>query len=272
MKKNNGKYFIFIFIFCISQICLLFQGCLSDSIDPDEIKDVALYSDLGADEDCLKATENMFLWMGLTVELVKASDIKNNCLDHFKIVCFPGGDMYQYSQNLSLQGIENIRDFINDGGGYIGICGGAYFTGHTVFWQGTQLPATFLGIFPGATRGPVDDIAPYPNCTMCRVNIVDSTHPIILTEPGFEWIMYCYGPVFIPDQDVDIDILGRYEIGNQPAMIAFEYGIGRVFIIGTHPEFEEDSDRDGIDFSDLYDDRGSDWDLMKNATLWCLNG
>ncbi|MCK4835720.1 MAG: hypothetical protein KAT17_03750, partial [Candidatus Aminicenantes bacterium] len=128
IKKNKGKYFIFlIFIFCISQICLLFQGCLSDSIDPDEIKDVALYSDLGADEDCLRATENMFLWMGLTVELVKAFDIKNNCLDHFKIVCFPGGDMYQYSQDLFLQGIENIRNFINDGGGYIGICGGAYF-------------------------------------------------------------------------------------------------------------------------------------------------
>lgn len=80
-----------------------------------------------------------------------------------------------------------------------------------------------------------------------------------------------YGPVFIPDKDAEVDILRRYKIGNQPAMIAFEYGIGRVFIIGTHPEFEENSDRDGIDFSDLYDDQGSDWDLMKNATLWCLN-
>lgn len=45
-KLNNIRKLIaiVIFIFCISQICLLFQGCLSESIDPDEIKDVALYS------------------------------------------------------------------------------------------------------------------------------------------------------------------------------------------------------------------------------------
>jgi len=46
-KLNNIRKLIAIVIsiFCISQICLLFQGCLSESIDPDEIKDVALYSE-----------------------------------------------------------------------------------------------------------------------------------------------------------------------------------------------------------------------------------
>ena len=45
---------------------------------------------------------------------------------------------------------------------------------------------------------------------------------------------------------------------------------GRVFLIGTHPEIEEDSDRDGVSTADELDERGSDWDLMKNATLWYL--
>lgn len=31
-------------------------------------------------------------------------------------------------------------------------------------------------------------------------------------------------------------------------MLALDYGLGRVFLIGTHPEIEEDSERDGVAF------------------------
>ena len=51
---------------------------------------------------------------------------------------------------------------------------------------------------------------------------------------------------------------------------------GRVFLTGPHPEWEEDSDRDGVDYvqpsvADRFDDQGSDWDLMRNAARWCLH-
>ena len=52
-------------------------------------------------------------------------------------------------------------------------------------------------------------------------------------------------------------------------MVAFEYGWGRVFLIGPHPEWEEDSDRDGFEPWPEHDDRGSDWPLMRNVTYWC---
>lgn len=32
---------------------------------------------------------------------------------------------------------------------------------------------------------------------------------------------------------VTVSVLGRYEAGDQPAMVAFEHGKGRVFIIGV---------------------------------------
>lgn len=54
-------------------------------------------------------------------------------------------------------------------------------------------------------------------------------------------------------------------------MLAFEYGSGRVFIIGTHPEFEEDSDRDGFAPDSTLNDMGSDWELMENAVRWCTD-
>ncbi|UCG92021.1 MAG: hypothetical protein JSV97_13355, partial [candidate division WOR-3 bacterium] len=229
--------------------------------------DIAIYTDHGADDDCIQATTNMFEWMGYTVTAIDADYINNDDLNKFKIICFPGGDMYQYSMDISSAGKQKIREFISDGAAYIGICGGAYFTGERVFWQGQELPMTPLAIFPGITQGPIDTIAPYPHCTMCKITITDHTHPITASEPDSAWIMYCYGPMLLANAGADVDVLGEYDLVQVPAMIAFEYGDGRVFIIGTHPEFEEDSNRDGVEFGDSFDDRGSDWDLMRNAAL-----
>lgn len=72
------------------------------------------------------------------------------------------------------------------------------------------------------------------------------------------------------DKDNNISILGRYDKGNQPTILVFEHGEGRVFLINTHPKIEENGDRDRVDFGNELDDKGSDWDLMKKATLWCL--
>jgi glutamine amidotransferase-like uncharacterized protein len=250
-------------IICLSLI--LITHCRSI-----QAADIAIYTDHGANDDCIQATTNMFEWMGYTVAAIDADYINNDDLNKFKIICFPGGDMYQYSIKISSAGKQKMREFISDGAAYIGICGGAYFTGERVFWQGQALPMTPLAIFPGITQGPIDTIAPYPHCTMCKINMTDRTHPITASEPDSAWIMYCYGPMLLPDAGAGVDILGEYDLVHEPAMIAFEYGDGRVFIIGTHPEFEEDSNRDGVEFGDSFDDMGSDWDLMRNAVLWCL--
>jgi glutamine amidotransferase-like uncharacterized protein len=248
-------------------IFLLLQSMYSKQT---QAADIALYSDRGTGEFCVIATTRMFEWIGYKVALIDADFINGRDLKGFRVICFPGGNMYQYAQDITSSGMAKVREFISNGGGYIGICGGAYFTGQKVMWQGRQLPMSPLAIFPGTTQGPVDAIAPYPDCVMCKINIADRTHPVTQTEPDSAWVMYCYGPMLLPDTSADVQILGEYDVVGKPAVIAFEYGTGRVFLIGTHPEVEEDSDRDGVAFGDDFNDNGSDWDLMKRATLWCL--
>ena len=51
-------------------------------------------------------------------------------------------------------------------------------------------------------------------------------------------------------------------------MIALEYEEGRVFLSGPHPEWEEDSDRDGQAWPDGFDDDGSEWNMMLAVSLW----
>lgn len=257
-------------VYCLNMDCEDRVQSSNEELDPPDPSFIALYADSGASEVSIQAAEKMFEWMGYTVMKIKANDILTQGLDRFIVLCIPGGNMYQYAQDLTQEGIEEIRQFVFQGRGYIGICGGAYFTGERVVWQENQLPMNSLGIFPGVTQGPIDEIAPYPRCTMCEINIVNTSHPITQLEPDTAWVMYCYGPMFIPNEGADVQILGNYEIVNQPAMLAFMYGQGRVFIIGVHPELEEDSDRDGVDFGNVFDDRGSDWDLMRKAVHWCV--
>lgn len=272
--ENKDNFFKKLIIWLFILLLLLLTTNCRNSIELNKtvvsIATIAIYSDQGVWEESVKAAKKMFQWMDYEVKLINSDYINKKGLNNFKTLCIPGGDMYQYAQDISSKGKDHIRNFISNGGGYIGICGGAYFASEKVIWQENELPMTPLGLFSGTAKGPIYEIVIYPDYTMCKVNIIDSTHPVTKSEPDSVWVLYYWGPVLIPNRDTDITIIGRYDKGNQPTMLAFEYGEGRVFLIGTHPEIEENSDRDGVSFGSELDDKGSDWNLMKKATLWCL--
>lgn len=273
MKKT-----ILVTIFTTLIACM---ACSDTEIRPENISDIALYSETGAWDESVTALKKMFEWMNMSVTMIDAEYVNNNSLDGFKIICFPGGDMYRYSQNISEQSIKKIKSYVKNGGNYMGICGGAYFSAEKVIWQGNQLPMKSLGLFEGTAEGTIDSIIPYPQLGMCKVEITDTLHPITQGLSRDQWMLYYWGPVLNPNNP-EIQIIGNYEAVDLPAVLAFEYGRGKVFITGTHPEIEEDSHRDGVILpdtiingihylgEDFLDDKGSDWIMMKNVVDWFL--
>jgi glutamine amidotransferase-like uncharacterized protein len=231
---------------------------------------VAIYSDRGVWPQSVTATERMFRWMGHDVARVDARQIRQGALANARLLCVPGGNMYTYAEDLTAAGVETVKAFVERGGGYIGICGGAYFAAERIFWQSTRLPMHSLGLFPGEARGPYDEIVPYPDSAMCLVIAAQPSHPITEALPDSSWILYFWGPALLPDAGAEVTVLGRYDAIDRPAMLTCECGRGRVFLIGTHPEIEEDSDRDGVAECDELEDRGTDWELMREAAKWCL--
>jgi glutamine amidotransferase-like uncharacterized protein len=258
---NPAAAHVYVFAVCV---ILVTCGCNM----PGKVS-VAIYVDEGTWDESVTACRAMVEWMGYSVSFIDANDINTKVLSDFKILCIPGGDMYQYAQDISPEGKEAVRQFIRSGGGYIGICGGAYFAAETVVWKGHQLSMESLRLFHGTARGPFNELVSHADYGMCEIGMVGA-HPITESEFESAWILYYWGPAFFPDADAEIDILGRYSLQNYSAVLAFEYGAGRVFLIGTHPEIEEDSKRDNVTFGEELDDKGSDWDLMKKAVLWCL--
>ncbi len=142
-----------------------------------------------------------------------------------------------------------MRNFVRNGGGYIGIGGGADLAVEKIDWLGEYLNFTLLGIFQGIAKSPITGIN-YP--AMTQVNAANSTHPITQSGPATYQMLYNGGPRFIPNPEANVTILGRYEVGGEPAMIAFEYGNGKVFMIGTLPQ----------------ENPGPNWELMSRVILW----
>lgn len=96
---------------------------------------VALYGGGGAWHDGTVALEKMFEWANCTVTIVNGENIRSGCLDSFNILAFPGGDYPAYWGELGPEGKSKIQEFISDGGGYLGMCAGAYVACDYIVWM-----------------------------------------------------------------------------------------------------------------------------------------
>ncbi len=79
--------------------------------------------------------DESFLWglmayralkgLGLPFDLIKAEDIKTGALKKYKMLFVPGGWASNKIRALGETGVMAIRNFVSDGGSYLGFCGGA---------------------------------------------------------------------------------------------------------------------------------------------------
>jgi putative intracellular protease/amidase len=78
-------------------------------------------------EDLLSVLENTGS-TELVVSRISAEEIRAGELSEFDVLIHPGGSGSKQGKALGESGREAVTQFVRDGGGYLGVCGGAYLT------------------------------------------------------------------------------------------------------------------------------------------------
>src|SRR3989344_1047249 len=239
--------------------------------------DFAVYTGSGTWGPSIQAFENFLEWKGLTWREINKNDINGGGLvGNYRGLFMPGGWAGNYNRDIKNSGDQEIRNFISSGGAYIGMSAGAFYACDIVIWEGSayNYPSD---IFDGDCIGPIEEIAPWPYYTMTTMTM-NLGHEANIYEPLERDVLYYGEPYFVANQGQEMNVLASWQVPSNPGIdgthgiISFNYGNGRVVLVGPHPEIEEDDSRDGNTFGEeLSDgDDGSDWPFLWTAVDWML--
>jgi putative intracellular protease/amidase len=177
---------------------------------------------------------------------ITSQDIMDGALASYHAVVFPGGlasfiGLKKWGDEFA----NAVRYFISAGGGYLGVCGGAYIAG--------RAPANAFRAYCNLTLGLADvkvetppiitSIDSYRESQWHRypvsVTFASEDHPIISGHLGETLdIVYSSGAV-IDEPGATVDVLANFAeegFGGKIALIATYFGQGRVVLCSPHPE------------------------------------
>jgi glutamine amidotransferase-like uncharacterized protein len=221
---------------------------------------IALYDDRGSWDTGVEHLKKFLITNQLSYVSINKSDVLNGRLLHGDIglLIMPGGESWTYLDDLGTKGAENIKNYVSGGGGYIGICAGAFFA--TSLREGGRATGPYgIGLLKAtAYDGTALNTSPFIDGMMdfnIRLNAFPQTQKIVLFG----------GPSFrvAPDEaaKIRLQVWSEFQQINEPAMVAFEFGKGHVFLSGPHLEIEENQTDWGAEFNDPE----SDWPLLLRA-------
>jgi biotin--protein ligase len=143
----------------------------------------------------------------------------------------PGGTTERYVSSLGKGDFyERIRNFVFNGGKYIGICAGAYLAPKECIGlkKGRRIKLKGLGIID------VKCIREHKRRRPGKLRKIKlKRHSLTKGSPQELEIWYHNGPGFIPRKGVEVAAV--YENG-LAAIVSSKYGKGKVVFFGPHPE------------------------------------
>ena len=239
---------------------LKFEGVPLPSSNGDNPR-IGLYIGKGVWDVGREHLKMFFAERGFTYRTLTAAEILAGELANVKVLVMPGGESWEYLKELGPAGGEKIKAFVDSGGSYIGICAGAFYAtsdrlgGYATgpygigLLQGTAYDGTALH-----TRPFIEGMMNFPILpTTLTENIPTQLRMVMFGGPSFR---------FSRDEGArkGLQVLAKIEFIDEPTMIAFNYGMGRVFLSGPHLEVEENRTGWGPAFTDPE----SDWPLLEN--------
>lgn len=169
-------------------------------------------------------------------------EVRGGALDQLDLVIFPGGSGSRQAEGLGADGREEVRRFVENGGGYIGICAGCYLACENFSWS--------LKILDAKTKSSKWR----RGVKMLDLGLEPEGRSLLGVEKGTVAVKYANGPVLEPagsPELADYAVLATFKTEtaendapkgiqiDSPAILTGTFGKGRVVGISPHPEQTE---------------------------------
>ena len=176
---------------------------------------------------------------GMRVFRVGSEEIAAGSLDGSDLLVVPGGSGSKEAAAIGEKGREKIVAFVKNGGGYLGICAGAYLALGNFDWSLKIIDAKTVSPKWERGKGTV------------KIELTAEGRLLLGDRPGLLDVLYHNGPIVEPghlDKLPEFQTLAyfRSEIAERgvpvgimvdsPAIFIGRFGKGRVMCISPHPE------------------------------------
>lgn len=175
----------------------------------------------------------------LVLETLTVDRIRDGHLTSFDVAIFPGGSGSAQSSGLGDAGREAVRQYVAAGGGYLGICAGAYLACDGFSWGLKILDAKTASNYWRRGVGEV------------KIELTDAGRRFFGVAQAQHAIHYANGPILVANGNAELDDFEplayfRTELAENdtpiglmvgtPAMVRGSYGRGRVLAFSPHAE------------------------------------
>lgn len=222
--------------------------------EEDEMILVGLYDGPGAtDRGIARLRRAIESAPDMSLRHLGPTDMRPAVLNQFDVIAFPGGGGSSQAKAIGEEGRDHVRAFVRQGGGFLGVCAGAFLASSHYSWSFDLLPTTVL---TGAVKveGRSRQMWYRGDATTVSVQLSDDGRQLFSGIPEVVDVTYQNGPILSPKQGTDLPpytTLATYRseqvriepqrgtMVNTPAIVSGLFHKGRVIAIGPHPEATE---------------------------------
>lgn len=212
-------------------------------------KVIYVYNDIGVSAESLKQTVNTLknITTGYKIQLIDVEGIlKKDWIKDAVLLIIPGGADKPYAQKLNGKGNNIIKQYVKDGGSYLGICAGAYYGSKFVEFDKNGsleiLEKRELVFFPDKAIGPILAQYDYKTNSGSRAALLKLNPDLHIKDSFKDFSVYYNGGSYFQNTNLyeNVKTIAYYNIKNNvplSAILKIKYGYGTVILSGVHFEY-----------------------------------